>query len=64
MKRTDFGDGAPAFEGSRRDFLRKEEDDVTRGRSEARAKSCEREGSFGWVMMSDVGVFSVPWNWE
>lgn len=60
-KRTDLGDGA---EGplERSDFLRKEEEDVTRGRSAARAKSGEREGSLGWVMVEEsVGT---PRNWE
>lgn len=63
MKRTDLGEGAPALRGSRRDFLRKEEEERTRGRSDARAKSEEREGSLGLERM--VEVFSeVPWNCE
>ena len=43
-----MGDGAAGLvEAPRRDFFRKEEDPVMRGRSDARAKSSDREGSFG-----------------
>lgn len=63
VKRTDLGEGAPALRGSRSDFLRKEEDEVTRGLSEARAKSEEREGSLGLERMAEV-LSAVPWNCE
>lgn len=36
------------------DFFKKEEDDVTRGRSLARAKSFARAGSLGWDMEAVV----------
>lgn len=48
LNRTDLeprpGEAGPDV---RSDFLRNEEEDVTRGRSEARAKSLAREGSLG-----------------
>lgn len=52
LKRTDLGDGATAE--LRKDFLRKEEEDPTRGRSAARAKSLEREGSLGCERVDEV----------
>lgn len=58
-KRTDLGD---AMLESRSDFLRKEEDDVTRGLSDARAKSLWRDGSFGCEMVSSVLSVTVPRN--
>lgn len=62
--RTDLGEETARLLVPRRDFLRNEEDDVTRGRSDARAKSSDREGSFGWEMVEDVVSVGVPWNWE
>jgi len=61
--RTDFGEAATGLlVEPRRDFLRNEDDDVTRGCSEALAKSLEREGSFGWEMVEEVVSVGVPWN--
>ena len=37
---------------------------MTRGRSEALAKSSEREGLFGWAMVEDVVSVGTPRNWE
>ena len=48
----------------RRDFLRNDEEDVTRGRSEARVKSSEREGSLGWDIVEEVVSVGVPRNWD
>jgi len=58
-----LGEGAAGllFE-FRRDFLRNEEEDVTRGLSEARAKSPEREGSFGCERVEEVVDVGWPWN--
>lgn len=46
----------------RSDFLRKEEEDPTRGRSVARAKSLEREGSLGCESVDDVLEVGWPRN--
>jgi hypothetical protein len=46
----------------RSDFLRKEEEDATRGRSEARAKASDRAGSLGWDIVEDVVVVGTPRN--
>jgi hypothetical protein len=46
----------------RKDFFRKEEEDVTRGLSVARAKSLESEGSLGWVIVEAVVLDGCPWN--
>jgi hypothetical protein len=63
--RTDFGEGATgALFDPRRDFLRKEEEEPIRGRSEAREKSLEREGSLGCVSVEDVVSVGVPRNWD
>ena len=48
----------------RKDFFRKEEEEVLRGRSDARAKSEDSEGSLGWVMVDGVVDVGVPRNWE
>lgn len=48
----------------RSDFLRNEDDDATRGRCEARAKSSDRAGSFGWEMVEDVVSVGTPRNWD
>lgn len=61
MKRTDFGD---AEEGFLRDFLRKDDEEVMRGRSEAWAKSLVREGSLGWEIVEAVVGVGWPWNWD
>lgn len=46
----------------RSDFLRNEDDDATRGRCEARAKSSDRAGSFGWEIVEDVVSVGKPRN--
>ena len=51
--RTDFGDAAAGL-SARRDFLRNEEEDVTRGLSDARAKSFSSDGLLGWEMVEEV----------
>jgi hypothetical protein len=48
----------------RSDFLRKEEEDATRGRSEARAKSSDSAGSLGWDIVEEVVVVGMPRNWD
>jgi len=64
-KRTDLGElVAAALSVPRRDFLRKEEEDVIRGRSEARVKSLERDGSLGWDIVEAVVSVGVPRNWD
>ena len=47
----------------RRLFLRKEEEDATRGRSDARAKSSERAGLLGWDIVEEVVSVGTPLNW-
>jgi len=59
-KRTDFGDARAGV--SRSDFFRNEDDEPTRGRSEARAKSSERLGSLGCRMLDVVVLLGKPWN--
>ena len=61
-KRTDFGEGAVGPVDPRRDFFRKDEEEVTRGRSVARAKSSESEGSLGWVIVEDAVSVGTPRN--
>jgi len=63
-KRTDLGELIVGLSVPRRDFFRKEEEDVTRGRSEARVKSLEREGSLGCDIVEAVVSVGVPRNWE
>lgn len=53
--RTDFDDvDEMLLPFPRNDFLSREDDDATRGREEALAKSAEREGSLGCEMVLDV----------
>lgn len=60
-KRTDFGEAKAGV--PRRDFFRNEEE-ATRGRSEARTKSSERLGSLGCRMLDDDVLVGKPWNCE
>ena len=64
MNRTDLGEDTAGLLVPRRDFFRNEEDDVTRGLSDARAKSLDKEGSFGLERVDEVVSVGVPWNWE
>lgn len=59
-KRTDLGELTAGFTFERSDFLRKEEEEVLRGRSDARAKSEDSEGSLGCVMVDGVVDVGVP----
>jgi hypothetical protein len=59
-KRTDLGEFVAGLLEPLRDFFRKEEEDVTRGRSEARVKSLDREGSLGWDIVEAVVFVGVP----
>ena len=57
-KRTDFGEAKAGL--SREGFLRNDEDDPKRGRSDARAKSSERLGSLGFVMLAAGVLLGKP----
>lgn len=61
-----MGDGAAGLLAApRKDFLRNDELPlVIRGRSDARAKSPDSEGSFGWDIVEEVVLVGVPRNWE
>lgn len=68
VKRTDLGEGRPLLEeerGSRRDFFREEEvvEEITRGRFLAWAKSLDRAGSLGFVIVAFAFSLELPWNW-
>lgn len=64
MNRTDLGEDTVGLLVPRRDFFRNEEDDVTRGLSDARVKSSDKEGLFGCESVEEVVFVGVPWNWE
>ena len=59
-----MGEDVAGLLDPRRDFLRKEDEDVTRGRSLALAKSLESEGSLGCDIVEEVVSVGVPWNWD